>query len=116
MTDSGGREFLAGAVSGVMRVGTLVAMALVAVGYVLALITDAAPGRVPLVQLVRDGGAGLVMGLGLLGLTVLPVLVLAVSAIGFRRRREHRLVVITLVALLLLIASLALAVVLTPAG
>ena len=116
MTDPAGREFLAGAVSAVMRVGTLVAMAIVAIGYGLMLITDTAPGSPPIVELLLEGGAGSVIGLGLLGLTLLPVLVLAASAIGFRRLREHRLVVTTLVALLLLLASLALAVILTPAG
>jgi uncharacterized membrane protein len=116
MIDPRGRGLLGSGIASVLRVGTLVAMAVVGIGYLLLLASGQDPGSPPLVALIQDGGAAAIVGLGLFGLTLLPVLVLGVAVIGFRRLHEHRLVATALLALLLLLASLATAVVLTLLG
>lgn len=116
MIDPRGRGLLGSGIATVLRVGTLVAMAAVAIGYLLLLASGQNPGSPPLIALIRDGGAAAIIGLGLFGLTLLPVLVLGVAVIGFRRLREDRLVVTALLALVLLLASLATAMVLALVG
>ncbi len=97
-----------------LRTGTIVAMVAIGIGYVALLATGEDPGTVPLVQLVGEGGAQALLGLGLLGLTLIPTAAVAVAAAGFRQRGEQRLVVISLAVLSFLLASLAVSVVLTP--
>ena len=116
MTAPAGRDLLGPGIAAVLRVGTLVAMAAIGIGYVTILLTGEDPGAQPLLRLVRDGGAPALLGLGLLGLTLIPAIALGVAAAGFRQRGEDRRVATALSVLVLLLASLAVAVALTPPG
>ena len=110
------RDLLGRGIAAVLRVGTLVAMAAVGIGYVAILLSGEDPGRRALVHLIGDGGAPAVLGLGLLALTLIPALALGVAAAGFRQRGEDRRVAISLAVMALLLGSLAVAIVLTPPG
>lgn len=93
-------------IGAVLRIGTLVAMAAVAVGYLLLLGSSDDPGAQPLLELVAGGGGGAVIGIGLLALTLIPAAVLAVAALGFHRRGERRHALVALGVLALLGAGL----------
>lgn len=112
MTDPRGRDLLGAGIAAVLRIGTLVAIVAIGIGYLMLLAAGEDPGSPSLVDLVQGGGAPALIGLGMLGLTLLPVMVLGVALIGFQRLREQRLVVTSVVVLVLLIASLATAAVL----
>ena len=114
MTAGQGRELLGRGIATVLRIGTMVAVVAIGIGYVALLATGKDPGAQPLVQLVGEGGAQALLGLGLLSLTLIPALALAVAAAGFRQRGEQRRVATSLAVLALLLASLAVAFVLTP--
>jgi uncharacterized membrane protein len=99
-------DLLSGGIAAVLRIGTLAAMAAVAVGYLLLLASGDEPGAQPLLELLGGGGGGAVIGIGLLALTLLPAAVLAVAALGFHRRGERRHALVALVVLGLLGAGL----------
>jgi uncharacterized membrane protein len=90
-------------------------VAAIGIGYLALLANGEEPGPVPLVHLLGEGGAQALLGLGLLGLTLTPVAALAVAAVGFRQRGEHRLVTISLAVIGFLLASAVVAAILTPA-
>ena len=110
------RDLLGPGIAAVLRVGTLVAMAAIGIGYVAIFLTGEDPGTETLVRLVAKGGATALLGLGLLGLTLIPAVALGVAVAGFRQRGEDRRVATALAVLALLLASLAVAVALTPPG
>jgi uncharacterized membrane protein len=111
-----GHDLLGRGIAAVLRVGTLLTMAAIGIGYVMILLTGEDPGAQPLVDLVGDGGAPALLGLGLLGLTLIPAVALGVAAAGFRQRGEDRRVATALAVLGLLLASLVVAVALAPPG
>jgi hypothetical protein len=113
---SPGGDRLGRGIAAVLRVGTLVAVAGAGMGYVAVLVTGDDPGAQPLVQLVGNGGAPALLAVGLLGLTLIPAAALGVAAAGFRERGEDRRAATSLAVLVLLLASLAVAVALTPPG
>ncbi|CAN5607709.1 MAG: DUF1634 domain-containing protein [Chloroflexi bacterium] len=99
---------LGGPIAHILRGGTLIAVAVIAVGYLLGLIADGeGSGATPVFELLRDGGPDGLIGAGLLVLTLLPVAVLAAAATGFARSGERSGVVASLLTLALLIGSLA---------
>lgn len=106
-------DLLREGIGAVLRFGTLAAIAAVGIGYLLLLESGDAPGIQPLLELLRDGGGGAVVGIGLLLLTLLPIGVLVVASIGFWKRGERRGLVVTLVVLALLALSLVAGVLLT---
>ena len=108
------RDLLGPGLATVLRTGTLVAVTAIGVGYVALLAAGDDPGAVPLLHLVGEGGAQALLGVGLLALTLIPAAALAVAAAGFRRLGERRLVLVSLAVLAFLLASLGVAVVLTP--
>lgn len=109
-----GTRLLTAGIAATLRHGTLVTIGLVAAGYAWVLLTgDPGPGRASLGEVLAAGGPWPLVGLGLLGLTLVPVAMLAVAAIGFHLRGERRMrLAATLVAALLL-ATLAAAALLT---
>ncbi|HEX7172263.1 MAG TPA: DUF1634 domain-containing protein [Candidatus Limnocylindria bacterium] len=109
-------DLLGGGIAAVLRIGTLVAIAAIGIGYVAILASGAEPGSPSLVDLLLGGGAPAVIGIGLLGLTMIPAGVLAVAAIGFWQHGERRRVAIALVVLALVLASLGTAILVTPPG
>lgn len=105
------RDRLGPPIARVLRGGTLVAVAVVAVGYVLGLVAGAdGPGTIPMLVLLGNGGADALIGAGLLVLTLLPLAVLAVAVIGFARSGERSDMVTSLLTLALLIGSMVAAV------
>jgi hypothetical protein len=77
----------------------------IGVGYLMLLVSGDAAGTQPLLELLPDGGGGAVVGIGLFGLTLLPVAVLTVASIGFWRRGERREMALSLLVLALLVAG-----------
>lgn len=116
MTTDSRRDLLGRGIATVLRGGTLVAVAAIGIGYVAILVTGEDPGAVPLLELVSDGGAPALLGLGLLGLILIPAVSLGVAALGFRQRGEDRRVATSLAVLALLVASLVVAIALAPRG
>lgn len=107
---------LGGPIAHILRGGTLIAVAVIAVGYLLGLIGGGeGSGTSPVLELVWDGGADGLIGAGLLVLTLLPVAVLAAAAVGFARSGERSGMVTSLVTLALLVGSLATAILIGPA-
>jgi hypothetical protein len=109
-------DLLGAGIAELLRVGTLVAISAVGVGYLAILASGEDPGSPSLVDLLRGGGAPALIGIGLLGLTMIPAGVLIVAAIGFWQQRERGRVATALVVLGLLLASLGTAIVVTPPG
>lgn len=114
MTSRNRPDLLGAGIAAVLRVGTLVAIAAVGVGYLAIVASGEDPGSPSLVDLLRGGGAPALIGIGLLGLTMIPAGVLVVASIGFWQQGERRRVATALVVLALLLASLATAIVVTP--
>lgn len=109
-------ELLGGGIAAVLRVGTLVAIAAVGIGYLAILASGEASASQPLVELLGGGGAPALIGIGLLGLTMIPAVVLATTAIGFWHAGERRRVATALGVLGLLLASLATAILVSQPG
>lgn len=109
-------DWLTDGIAAVFRIGTLVAMVIVAGGYLLGLVTGKGEGQRPLVEQLSGGGSVAFIAAGLLALTLLPVAVLIAASIGFARTGERRQLTISLVALALLAASILTAVALARPG
>lgn len=100
-----------------LRLGTMVTIGLVAVGYAVAPFGAAPPdGPVPLLQLVGRDAPSTLIGLGLLGLALIPVVMLAVAAVALASLRERRMAVISALVALLLVGALVAAVAFAAAG
>lgn len=98
-------------VAAVLRVGTLLAVAAVVVGMAAALLgAGSPPGPTPVLDLLADGGADAIIAAGLLGLTLIPVVALGVALAALRANRERPRAALTGLVLVLLAASLAVAV------
>ena len=103
-------------VAWILRAGTLAAIALVVVGYGWAAVAGQAhPRAAPVLDEVAGGGGDAVTAVGLLTLTLVPVVVLVVAGIAFARSGERRMAVTTGVVALLLVGSLATAAVIAAA-
>ena len=104
-------------VAAILRIGTLVAVLAVTLGYVVALVSGTpGPGARPLGELIGGGDADALSSAGLLGLTLLPLGVLGIAAHSFHVAGERRYLIACLVTLALLIASLVIAAVVAPAS
>lgn len=93
-----------------LRVGTVAAVVLVAVGLALSWAAEpspASPDGAPLLETILAGGGAGVTSLGLLLLTLVPLAVAIGAVIGFWRAGERRYLVGSAVVALLLIGSLA---------
>jgi len=115
VSEKRGAGILSDGIARTLRLGTIITIAFVAVGYVLALAGgEPGPGPLPMLELFAGGGASAVIGIGLLGLTFVPVAVLGVAAVGFRMRGEHRMLTISVLVAVLLLATLVTAIALAP--
>jgi uncharacterized membrane protein len=104
-------------VAAILRIGTLVAVLAITLGYVVALIAGGpGPGARPLGELIGAGDGDALSSAGLLGLTLLPLGVLGVAAHSFHAAGERRYLIACLVTLALLITSLVIAAVVAPAS
>lgn len=99
----------------VLRLGTLAAVAVIAVGLVWATIAGQPRGGTrPVIDEISAGGGDGVTAVGLLALTLLPILMLCLAAAAFRRAGEPRMVLTTLGVGALIVASLVAAAVIGP--
>lgn len=92
-----------------LRVGTLAAVVLVAIGFLLSWLGPPEPAvkaHTPLVETIMSGGAAAVTSIGLLLLTLVPLAVAGGAVIGFWRSGERRYLVGSAVVAGLLVASL----------
>lgn len=104
-------------VAAVLRIGTLAAVLAVTVGFVIALVSGApSSGARPLGELIGAADADALISVGLLGLTLLPLGVLAVAARSFHLAGERRYLVACIVTLGLLVASLVIAALVAPSS
>lgn len=116
---SGGRrgfDWLRDGIALVLRVGTLIAIGIVVIGYAAGLVNGVGDGQRPLVELLGGGGSPAIIGAGLLGLTLLPMGVLAAAGIGFARSGERGRLLTTMAVTALLVFSLVTAALLARAG
>jgi len=89
-----------------LRAGTLLAVAGLAIGYVVELVTgQSARGNV--IELIAGGGAGAFIGAGFVALTLTPLVALGVASVVLLRRGERSRGLVALLAFGLLLASLA---------
>jgi len=112
----GSQSVLAGWIAASLRAGTLAAVALIGIGYAWATIGgDARQGERAVIREIAEGGGDSILAGGLLALTLVPIAVLVVAAIAFRRAGERRMVATTVLVGALLVASLVAAAVIGPA-
>lgn len=117
MNGARGRWLVGEGIAAVLRYGTVVAIAFVGTGYLIALVGGAArTGPVPATALIADGGPSALVAIGLLGLTLIPVLMLCTAAVGLVLLRERRMAIASLVVILILLGALATALVVALAG
>ena len=117
MSDERGRWLMGEGIAAVLRYGTVVAIAFVGTGYLLALVGgDVRTGPVPATDLIAAGGPSALVAIGLLGLTLIPVVMLATAAAGLALRRERRMAVASVVVIVLLLGALATALVVAVAS
>lgn len=94
----------------VLRIGTLLAVVVIAAGLAASLLFGPeGPGPTPVVELLGAGAADALIGAGLLGLTLIPVVALAVAAATLAAEGERPAAGAATVVLLLLVASLVVA-------
>jgi hypothetical protein len=91
----------------VLRIGTLVAMAFVAAGYGLALFGGALPsGPLPVLELIGQGVPSTLVGIGLLGLALIPVIMVVAAGMAFASFGERRMLATSALVVLLLVGAL----------
>ncbi len=102
---AGARSFEA--VATILRLGTLLAVVVIATGLAWALATDA-PARTDetVLELVGDGGPDAVIGIGLIGLALVPIGALAAAVVTFARAGERRPLAVAASVLVLVLATL----------
>ena len=117
MSADGGPPELGRRIALVLRVGTLLAMVGIGAGWVAALfIGEDAPGPTPVVDLIGGMGADALIGIGLLGLTLIPVAALVVAVPPLARSGERSRALTAVGVLVLLGASLVVAALVGGAG
>lgn len=92
-----------------LRYGTVVAVIVIAIGLVAGFGEPVELGvrrPVPLLEAVGSGGALGVVSIGLLVLSLVPLVMAITALIGFARRREERYLGATALVCALLVASL----------
>lgn len=107
--DTGPGERLSTLLALPLRIGTVAAVVLVAIGLVMSWLGPSRPSSVehqPLIDTIRAGGASAVTSVGLLLLTLVPLAVAMGAVIGFWRAGERRYLVGSAVVTGLLVASL----------
>lgn len=116
MNDRNDFDWLSDGIAGVLRIGTLVSVGILAIGYMIGLAGGFGDGQRPLLELIGGGGPLTMLGIGLLAMTLLPVGVLAAASIGFARSGERGRMLTSMAVLGLLLASLVAAALLAQTG
>jgi hypothetical protein len=113
---SEGRTELGEGIAAILRVGTIVAVLVIGVGFLVASMTGLpSRGARPLTDYVIRTGPDTPIAIGLVTLTLIPLIVLVQAARGFARGGEHERLITTLVVLGLLVASLVVSFLIGPA-
>lgn len=117
MNEERGRWLVGEGIAAVLRYGTVLAIAFVGSGYLIALVGGAArTGPRAATGLIADGGPSALVAIGLLGLTLIPVVMLGTAAVGLALLRERRMAIASVVVSILLLGALATALVVAVAG
>ena len=117
MNEERGRTLLTAGIAAVLRYGTVIAIAFIGAGYALGLTGgNARTGAQPALELLAEGGSSMLITIGLLTVTLIPIVMAGVAASGFASLRERRMVSASLLVLLLLVAALATALVVALPG
>jgi hypothetical protein len=91
----------------VLRTGTILAVAAIGAGALLAVTSGAhGPGPTPVVGMLRGGGADALIGAGILALTLTPPAAVLVAATGLARAGERSRAAAAILVFVLLLASL----------
>lgn len=97
-------------IAAILRVGTIVAVLIIGVGFVVASMTGLpSRGGRPLTDFLTAPGPDTPIAVGLLTLTLLPLIAIGYAARVFARNGEPQRLVVTLVVIALLGASLVVA-------
>lgn len=105
--DQDRRTELGEGIAAILRVGTILAVLVIGFGFLIASMTGLpSRGARPLTEYVVRTGPDTPIAIGLVGLTLLPLMVLVYAARGFARTGERERLVTTLVVIALLVASL----------
>lgn len=105
------RHVLHEGIAAVLRIGTVLAVGLVAAGYGLALLVGApSAGPVALLELIGQDAHSTLIGIGLLGMALIPVVMVAVAAVAFASFGERRMLATSALVVLLLVGALVAAV------
>lgn len=106
------RRVLNERIGAVLRIGTVIAMAFVAAGYGLALLVGAAPaGPMPVLELIGEDAHSTLVGIGLLGLALIPVAMLLAAGASFASFGERRMLATSSLVVVLLVGALVAAVI-----
>ncbi len=117
MNEQRGRWLVGEGISAVLRLGTIVAIAFIGTGYLIAMVGgDARTGPRSATDLISEGGPSALVAIGLLGLTLIPVVMLATAAVGLALLRERRMATASVVVVVLLLGALATALAVAVAG
>jgi uncharacterized membrane protein len=104
-------------IAAVLRIGTVLAVLVIGIGFVVASMTGLpSKGARPLTDFVTDSGPDTPIAVGLFALTALPLIAIGYAARAFAADGERRQLATTLVVLVLLAASLAVAAVIGTAS
>ena len=96
-----------GSVAAMLRGGTIVAVVAIGLGLAWALVADTtAPTNLTVVDLIAAGGPDALLAIGLLALTLVPIVALLAAAWVFARSGERRGLVVSVAVLVLLLVSL----------
>jgi uncharacterized membrane protein len=109
------RSELGEGIAAILRVGTILAVLIIGIGFLVASMTGLpSRGARPLTDYVTRTGPDTPIAIGLVGLTLLPLIVLVYAARAFARSGERERLVTTLIVIALLVASLVVSVLIGP--
>lgn len=109
------RQTLGGGIAAILRIGTIVAVTIVSIAFLVAAMTGLpSRGPRPLLDVVLGAGPDAPIAVGLLGLTLLPVVSLAYAAAIFARDGERRYLLLAVLVVGMLAAGLVVAIVVGP--
>jgi uncharacterized membrane protein len=110
MTASDAAHGLGRDIARVLRVGTLLAVACIAIGYAIELASgDSGPGPIGVLALLGHGGGDAILAVGLLALTLTPLVAVTVAAVDLARAGERVRAATALGVAVLLVIALAVA-------
>ena len=115
--NDGTRRDLGEGIAAILRIGTVLTVLIIGVAFIVASMTGLpSRGERPLTDYLTRSGPDAPIAVGLLGLTLLPLIVVGYAARSFARTGERDRLITTIVVLVLLVGSLVLAVVIGSAS